>query len=149
MPGFCLAMFIMSLIFCLFRLPLVIFGAIAWSNLDQMAHDPVIAATVPFEVISGMSLVLLGIPANLALLFKQRWGVWLGLMTVAASLVNVGLAVWQLSIMVQVTPDEQERIGLIIGALMTMAIRLTIIGLYAAAVLKMSKWLASRPVAAA
>jgi hypothetical protein len=63
-------------------------------------------------------------------------------MTVAASLVSVALALWQLSIVVQNNPDGPERMGVLIGALMAMAIRLTIIGLYLAAVLKMSKWLA-------
>jgi hypothetical protein len=134
-------MFVLSLVFSLLRAPLVILGVNAWSNLENLPDDPVLS-TIPIEVMSGASIVLLGVAANLGLLFKQRWGVWLGVMTVAASLVSVALALWQLSIVVQNNPDGPERMGVLIGALMAMAIRLTIIGLYLAAVLKMSKWLA-------
>jgi hypothetical protein len=148
MPTFCLTMFIISLCLCLLRIPVVIFGVFGWMGLEAtgQANQP-IALTVPFEVLSGAAIVVLGISANVGLLLKQRWGVSLGYLTVVACFISMALALWQLSILFQATTDDAQRVGFVVGAVLTLIIRLTIVGLWLSAVLKFSRWLDTRSVA--
>ena len=144
LPTFCLVMFILGLVFAVLRVPLVIMGAFTWFALQPNAENQALFTSVPFEVLTGAAISLFGIPGNIGMLLKQRWGVVLGFLTVAASLASLGVALWQLSLMFQVTDDPAERAGFVGGAAVTLLIRITIIGLYALAILKLSQWLRSQ-----
>lgn len=149
MPGFCLAMFVVSLIFCVLRIPVVALGAIGWMQIAAGRVEPSpVLASVPFEVLSGAAIVLFGLIGNTAMLLKQRWGIVVGYLTVFSSVCSMGVAVWQLSYLFQDTAGLPQQAGVVSGGAFTLLIRIAIVGLYAAAIMTFSKWLASRPAAA-
>jgi len=143
LPTFCLVMFILSLVFAGIRVPLVLMGVFAWAAIQPGPDEAAVYASVPFEVLSGAAIALFGIPGNIGMLMKRRWGAVLGILTVAASLFSMAVAVWQLTLMYPGSNNPAEQAGFIGGAAVTMVIRITLIGLYAMAVLKFQQWLSS------
>lgn len=142
-PTICVEVFVVSLIFCLLRLPTVLFGLMML--LQPQPPDAVanpLQPTLPLEVLTGGAIVLFGLVANIALLLKQRWGVPIGYLTAVGSLANMGVALWQLTLL---SPkiDDPVLFGVGIGmATITAILRLTIVGLYVWAIAHYGRWLA-------
>jgi len=143
LPTFCLVMFILGLIFACIRVPLVLAGVVTWFAVPPGPGEAALYTSVPFEVLSGAGIALFGIPGNIGMLMKRGWGAVLGLLSIASSLLSLGVAVWQLTLMFPSSNNPAEQAGFIGGAAITMIIRVTIIGLYGLAILKFQQWLAS------
>ena len=145
LPVFCIVMFIVDLVFSLIRVPLVLLGIVA---LQAPRLDPVMAQTGLLEVATGAAMVMFGIPADIAMLLKQKWGLILAWVKVAALLGSVGVAFWQISfILDQFPPGSPQRMGAFVGGGIAGVIRLSLIGLYVTAVVKFSAWSAQRAAA--
>src|SRR6188768_4190877 len=74
LPTFALVMIIIDLVFLGFRVLFVLAGM---AGLASGINDPMILRTGYFEVGTGLLMVLAGIPGDIALLLRQKWGVWL------------------------------------------------------------------------
>ncbi len=141
LPTFCLVMFIVSLVFCVLRLMMVVLGFIGWSALTQANPNDPLLATVLFEIGAGAAMAFFGIVGNSLLLAKKPIGVVFGWGLVAATLVSIGVGVWQLSIMAEAYPDgSPERVGAYIGGGVMVLIRLTILILFGVALMRFGRW---------
>jgi hypothetical protein len=135
-------MCIVDLVFSVLRMPLVGMGIL---GLMAAGSVPLIAQTGAFEVGTGVVIVLFGILANIALLYKQRWGLMLAWVKVVAGLGSVAVGWWQLSLMLGQFPEgSPQRVGAIIGGGFVGVLRIGLLGLYAAALVAFAKWSAQR-----
>lgn len=138
LPVLCLAVFIMDLVFCVIRVPLVGFGIV---GLQMAPNDPMVVQTGIFEVLAGVGIVVCGIPGNIAMLAKQKWGVVLGWATVAATIASVCVGLWQMTFFLeQHAPGTLEYVGAIMGGVIVLGLRLSLLGLYVAALLWFARW---------
>jgi hypothetical protein len=144
LPTFCLVYFVIDLVFCCMRALLVLLGIV---NLTagMGVQDPMVKATLVYEVGAGLGMVLLGIPANLLMLFRQRAGVFLAIGKLLATFASFGVGIWQLSFIIANFPEgSPERIGAMVGAGMTMVLRLGLVAVYIGAIVTFWKWLGRR-----
>lgn len=143
LPGYCKTMFIIDLVLCCLRVPMVILGFVGASMITP--DDP-LAQTVKFELATGIAIVGFGILANIGLLLKKSWGALLGYLALVASTASIGTAVMQIGAqMDQYAEGSPERIGAVIGGGFVFMIRLALMGLYLAALLKFSAWYKKQP----
>jgi hypothetical protein len=149
LPTFCLVMFILSLIFAILRIPVVAFGIYNWLSVRPGQINDAILVTAPFEILAGAAIVLFGIPGNIGMLVQRRWGVVLGFLTVFSSLFSLAVALWQLLVLYQSVSNSAQQAGFLVGAMITLVIRGTLIGLFALAVLMMHKYLRLKEAQAA
>lgn len=142
LPVFCLVMFILDLAFSLLRVPIVALTLIALTAGDT---TPLVVQTGLFEAITGIAMVAFGLTANVALLFKQRWGLMLGWAKVAAALSSVAVGWWQMAIVMgEFAEGSPERIGGFIGGGIAAVFRLGLLALYGGALVTFAKWSARR-----
>jgi len=140
MPAFCMVMFIVSLVFCGIRAPLVAMGFAGYFALQQMGNHPLMP-TVAFEIGTGLGIVVFGIPGNALLLARQSWAVLLGYLAAASVVGSIAVGIWQTSIMAEgQAADSPERIFVLIGSGGAFVFRLVLLGLYVAALAKFSSW---------
>lgn len=140
MPTFCVVMFIISLILAVLRIPVVFYATMNWIRIPPEFMGNPIFLTAPFEILSGAAIVLFGIAGNIGMLRQRRWGVVLGFLTLISSLFSLAVALWQLFI-VSRTLNAEQQATFLVGALVTLVIRGTLIGLFALAVFKMRHYL--------
>jgi len=139
LPVFCKVMFIISLVFCCLRVPLAMLSVLGYFVLQQR-NDPLLP-TALFEIVTGAGIALFGIPANGFMLARKPWALLLGYSTVAVTVGSVFVGIWQLSIMSGQHPaGSPEQMILIVGSLLGVVLRLAILGLYVAALVKFSAW---------
>ena len=143
LPIFCIVMFAIDLVFCFIRMLLVGAGIV---GLLAAGGDPMVVETGLLEVATGAGMVLFGIPADIAMLVKQKWALVLAWVKVVATLGSVGVGLWQMSfILDQLPPGSAERIGgMIVGGIVTV-IRLGLLALYVTALVMFAKWTGQRP----
>jgi hypothetical protein len=141
-PVVCTVMFIVSLLICLARIPLALFGFVGWQELQRVGHP--LASTVPFEIGTGAAVALFGLLGNIGLLLKQSWGLVLGGLTVVAVLASVAVALWQLAILSQTMNSPAERGGMLTGAGVMLVLRLGLLCLYVLALAKFAQWKKAR-----
>ena len=143
LPIFCIVMFAIDLVFCFIRLLLVGVGIV---GLQAAGGDPMVAQTGLLEIATGAGMVVFGIPADIAMLLKQKWGLILAWVKVVATLGSVGVGLWQLSfILDQFPPGSPQRIGGMVGGGIAVAIRLGLIAFYVAVLVRFAKWSQQRP----
>ena len=139
MPGFCKTIFIIELVFCCIRTVLVLGGIVGLLNMVNV--PPRLQQTVIFEVSAGAGIAVFGIFGMGLLLARKDMGVVLGYLDVVSTIGSLIVAVWQLSILAEnVPPGSPERIGMYVGGGITLLIRLALIGLLIAAMMKYRDW---------
>jgi hypothetical protein len=142
LPTFCFVIFILDLVFCGLRIPLV---ALSMVGAQMAQNDPMVARTGSMEILTGAAIALFGISAGVAFLCKQKWGAILGWLTCLATLASIGVGVWQASYMIDKFPaNSPQRIGAVVGGGISCLVRLALLGLYAFAIVKFVTFAGSR-----
>lgn len=137
LPVFCMVLFILDIVFLLIRVPVFLLGLAALLN---PVRDPIVENTGIFEVATGGLMLLAGIPANIALLLKQRLGLILAWIAVIATVGSMGVGMAQGWIVFgQVPQGSAEAIGAVLGITIAMFVRGSLLALYVAALLKFTK----------
>lgn len=140
MPTIVTVMAILSLIFCLIRIPLVAMGIMGYSELAALGHPMAMAA--PWEILTGIGMVICGILGNILLLAKKRAGVAIGWGLMGCTIGSIAVGLWEASIMLGQFPDgSPQKVGGYIGAAITLVIRLALVVLYIIALNKASAFL--------
>lgn len=144
-PTLSKVMFIVSLIICLLRVPLVFFAFVGLMMIQQGQGPVELLPTVWFEIGSGAALAGCGILANGLMLAKIDWAVKLGYLTVLAVLFSIGVGIWQAMLQVGLQqPGTPEQAGMMIGIVLVIGFRLTLLGLYVAALIQFAAWTQQR-----
>ena len=145
LPGFCMTIAIIDLIMASIRLLLVPLSVLGYSMMQE--DDPLII-TVPFEIGFGLLIGLAGIIAAIGMLMKKEWAIPAGWANVCITVPGIFVGVWQASIATNTDPmlanNEAAQIGAMIGAVIAVGIRLTLVVLVVVALLKYKAWLARR-----
>ena len=140
LPTFCTVYFIIDLIFCFLRAAIVMIAIVTIQN-PEVANNPMVAQTSMFEIGAGLGMVLLGIPGNFLMLFKQRFGAYLAGAKVLPTLASFGVGLWQLTfIMGQFPEGSAERMGAMIGAGMALLVRIALLAVYIGAIVTFLNW---------
>lgn len=141
--GFVLTILILDLIFCALRLGLAALGAVGFAMIEP--DDPM-RPTVVFEVGTGLAIALFGISANIMILLQNRIGIYLAVVKILFTAANMLVGIWQASLQFGPIADGavgDERTGILvgftIGILFVLGFRLTLMGLYIAALVKANK----------
>lgn len=144
MPGFCKAMFIVSLVFCFLR---AIFVALGFVGMGMMRADDPLMKTVYLEIGSGLGMVLCGVPGNALLLAKNQIGAFLGWGLVAFTIGSIITGIIQLVTtggnMGTPPPPGAENAILavaIVTASIGFLIRVGILVAYGAALIQFQNW---------
>jgi hypothetical protein len=144
LPGSCKTVFIIELVFCGLRAPLVALGFV---GVAMIAPDDPLAQTAIYELATGIGMVGFGVLANIGLLMKKSWGVPLGYLALVASAGSIGTAVWQLSAQMDQFPEGSPvRVGVMIGGGLVFMLRIALMGLYLSALTKFSAWTNQQPI---
>jgi hypothetical protein len=144
LPGYCVTMFIISLVFCVLRVLLVGLGIVGMIAISRMPSPPPQATGALWEVLSGVGIAFFGITGNSLMLARKPIGFYFGVMLalcVAASFI-VGI-VQAFSAAQAVPQGSPEFIGLLVGAAMMMLIRAALLVAYIVALAKFRTWCAT------
>ena len=144
-PTLCTVMFIIDLIFCAIRVPLVFIGF--WGI--RMVEAGQLKLNIPlellwWEVYTGVGIVIFGLLANILLLNNKRIGVLFGFIAIMAALASLVVGLAEMSAVVEVGAKAAEESARQAGAVIGLVFRLGINVLYLVALLKFSAWHASR-----
>jgi hypothetical protein len=138
-PVFSQVMFVVSLLFSLLRIPAALLSAYAVFAVNL--NNAPMQLTGPYELATSAGIVLFGLAANILLLMRKDIGIPLAWCLVAFVVMSLGVAVWQLSLMMQTAPEgSPERVGMMVGAGFVMMVRLALLALYIAAVVTFARW---------
>lgn len=145
LPAFCITIYSLSLIFLVFRVFDVTFalGRLFLAN----AEAPPWRITDSFHLLAGLGMVMVGIPANLLLLFGKPVGRLLGwcLVVIVLGSIQVDLCrglIWQS----QHAAGSSDQLVAIAGLAGELLCRGILLCLYVTAMIKFSKWLrAAKP----
>lgn len=145
-PVFAKTMFIIDLVLCVLRVPMLLLSFIGYAAL-QRENNPLLI-TVAVEVLTALGMVVFGVPASIAALLRKPWAVWLGWLAVAATLGSLGVGVWQGTIkMAEFAPGTPQRIGGYVGLGIALVFRFGLVCLYAGALVQFSRWVKRLPPA--
>lgn len=140
LPTFVKTVAILDLVFCGLRVLFVAMGAIAVMQPDAI-EDQNLRLTAPYEVATGACIALFGIIAGIGLLTGKRYAIIFGVLALAATVASTGVGGWQLSTMLDAAPQGAERTGMMIGGVFSILVRLGLIVLYGAALMRFSQWI--------
>ena len=139
LPIFAKVMFIIDLVFCGLRIPIVLIGIVGYGSLLQ-AKDPLLPTALG-EIVSGLGIALFGIAGDVLALLRKPWAVWLCCLALLSTFASLGVALWQVTIQGSNFPaGSPQRMGFYIGVGFVLIIRLTIIALYSAALVQFANW---------
>jgi len=138
MPTYAKVVIIIDLVFCSLRLllvPLSIFGMTVIEPSDPLYP------TAIFEILTLLGIALFGIPGNALLLMGKPIGILLVGLAILATIGSIGVGFWQMPIMLdEFPPGSPERTGGMIGGVVVALIRLGIIVMVGAALMKFKAW---------
>lgn len=140
LPTFCTVMFIIDLVLMVFRIAMVMLGFVGYFMLKERDPNNPMFQTAMFEILTGIAMVITGLPANVGRLMKQRWGVFAAYLACLATIASMIVGFWQLSVTVQAAPLGPDRAAVLVGAVFAVVVRLAILGAYFAAVYMFSSW---------
>lgn len=139
LPGFAKAMFIIDLIFCTLRLPMVLLAFVGYATLQQR-NDPLLS-TVVGEIAAGIGIVLFGIPANILALLRVRMAVWLAALSLIATAGSIAVGIWQGTFKIDEFPvGTPQRMGAVVGLALAIIIRVGLAGAYLGAVVQFANF---------
>lgn len=137
-PVFARVMFIVSLVFCCLRMlmvPLSILGYASGAAAEM-------GTSVLFEIITGIGIAVFGVLGNGLLLARKPIGVTFGWLLVLSVLGSLAVGLWQAFMLwSDMEPGTPEFIGIVIGLVFTLAIRVSLLIAYIAALMMFGKWL--------
>lgn len=142
LPTFCLIVFIVDLVLCSLRLLMVPFSILGLMFAEDV--EQVFGASVFAEILAGLLIGVIGIAANVMLLVKKPLGVHLGNALVALTVASYGVAVWQTVLQFGMLDSTAERVGGVIGFVVVMAVRVTLLALFVVALMKFKRWMETR-----
>jgi hypothetical protein len=138
--GFAKGWVITDLVFCGLRLMAALLGLVGASQIPD--SNP-IAPTIAYEVIAGMGIACLGIPANILLLNGRRLGVTLAWVSLLFTALSIGVSLWQIGIQMDQVSDQAARAGMAGGVIVVIIIRLGLNITYAVVVHKAARLFAA------
>ncbi len=152
LPTYVVAVMIIDLCLCVLRSVLVGFSVLGMVMLMQEGPGPAnakfeaVRASVPWEVATGIGIVVFGMVANVAILLRQRWGIIVGWFAVGATLASMAVGIWQATAMQlpQGVDEDAFRIGATIGVVFTTVFRLGLLAAYVGALLRFAAWFEPR-----
>ncbi|MCE5326142.1 MAG: hypothetical protein LLG01_06970 [Planctomycetaceae bacterium] len=135
LSGFVKGFAITDLVMCCIRAIVVMFSAIGWASLSA---DSELYRTAPFEVFSGLGIVMLGVPGNIMILMKKKVGCVLGWGNVIFTCISIGVAVWQIPMLhrLQTGPAAAGFVG---GTVLGLVVRLALLIVYIMVVARAAK----------
>jgi hypothetical protein len=140
MPTYITVLLVIDLVLLGFRALFVALASITVMT-PALQQDPMVAQTAGFELAAGLLMVFTGVPAAIAMLARQPWGVWLAYAKIAATLGSMAVGAWQGTYLVaQYPPSSAEHAGAIVGIGIAMLFRSLLVGLYVFTVLQFSRW---------
>jgi hypothetical protein len=143
-PLFSKVMIIIDLVFCILRGPLLLLGLLGAVMLKKQGNSEILG-TVVFEIGSGAGIFIFGLAANIMMLLKKKIGVWFAAVNILATVISIGVGIWQASINVSnMTSGSVELVGGIIGGIIAVLIRIAIFVLYCYAVFTFQRWCTQR-----
>ncbi len=141
--AFVLTMLILDLVFCGLRLMLGAFGLAGYAVIPP--DDPM-RQTVIFEVATAFGIALFGFAGDTLILLKKKIGIPVAAIKIAFTVGSVVAGVWQGFLQFQQFPGDMSGpegagfvVGFFIGAGFVVLIRLVLLGLYIAALVKANK----------
>ena len=137
-------MFIVSFLLCLLRAAIVAMGFVGVALLPV---DHPAMKTAYLEIGTGIGMVLCGISGNALLLAKKQIGVYLGwgliAFTIGSILTGIAAILITGGTLGPKAPPGQETarfVGMVVGAVISVAIRVSIIVAYGAALIQFHNW---------
>jgi len=117
----------------------VCFGFLGYVALVR-EQSPLVGSVIA-EIVTGLLIAGFGIPANVLMLLRKRSAFWLRVVATVGTVASLGVGGWELSSQFDQYPaGTPERIGLYIGLVATLGMRLTVIGLYLGALVQFRNW---------
>lgn len=139
LPGFAKTMFIIDLIFCCLRVPMVMLAFVGYATLQQR-NDPLLP-TVMGEIAAGIGIALFGIPANILALLRVRMAVWLAALSLIATSGSIAVGIWQGTFKIEEFPaGSPQRMGAVVGMAFAIIVRVGLAGAYLGAVVQFANW---------
>jgi hypothetical protein len=144
-PTFSKVLFIIDLIFCILRIPMVLFAVLGLIALrsGQGIDMPYSETVVVLEIASSCLIVVLGIPTDILLLLRRGWALGLGYATALATLPSVGVGTYEAWIQYQNLPAGSTPaygMGVILGGGVALGVRVLLLVLYVIALVKFGGW---------
>lgn len=144
LPGFCLVIFITSLVLCIIRVFVValsILGLLFLArNANGVPQGSWYMGLAVVDVIVGLGISLLGITANSLLLLKKGVGLYLGYALAFFVAISLGVAVINICLMFRAAMEGGNLIPMLIGAGGAMAIRFALAIAYLVGLQKFRVW---------
>ena len=139
-PTFARVMFIISLVFAVLRLLTLPMSFLGYQVLEEQGSPMVV--TVPWEIAMGGGIALFGLLGNSLMLARQKFGMYLGWLLVAAVVGSICVGFWQAGFSLEQFPaGSPQRTGAMIGMAITVVIRIALLGAYIYALLLFSSWM--------
>lgn len=135
-PAFCIAMFVVSLLLCFLRLPLL---ALDLSN-DNMGYDPAFEPTIIPGIATSAAIVLFGFIGNGLLLGRIAWGIPFGVCLLLSVAASIGVDIW-MHVISRSLPDYRSTAVSECIAIGIPVFRITLLLLYAVALFAFRTWI--------
>jgi hypothetical protein len=139
-PVFATVMASVDLGFCLIRVLLVLLGIV---GLIMMKTEDPLYQTGGLELVTGVGIVLFGIPANILLLLRKPAGVPLGYLNILFTGLSMLVGIFQGNALFGKAGDGAEAAGMVVGLGVVLVIRLTLLIVYGAALSQAKKYFAA------
>lgn len=142
-PVYALVMFIVSIIFCVLRLLIVVFGMLGVVMMLQQGADQRDAAINGLlEVATGAAMVFFGLLGNGLMLARKKMGYYFGWLLLLSVVGNILVGLAQLGTMFEnLEPGSPEFIAGGVSLVLVLVIRVGIAVAYAIALLQFEKWI--------
>ncbi len=123
---------IMDLVFACLRAPFLVLAVIGM--MGGMVDDA-LAATVPFEIAGHAGLFVFGVSANVLILLKKAAGLVLGWILVGVTVLSYLVGLAQIAAQTVGADSQAELIGMWVGGIITILIRVALLVCYCVALL--------------
>lgn len=130
-PGFTIVVAILNLVFSLLRVLFVGFSIFGYAN---MRMDNPLAESALAEIFTGAGVAIFLFIASLLLLLKVRAAIPFAWVAVVTVIFNIGVGVWQSSLIAQGFKSPEERIGAVLGGGVVLVVRLVLLGVFMMAI---------------
>jgi hypothetical protein len=137
---FVMTIVIMDLVLCSLRLLVGVFSTVGYMVIPE--SDP-LRVSVMSEIVSAFGIAAFGLPANILILMKNRFGILLAAGSILFTAYGLFVGVWQARLMMPANLSGPEGVGFLVGAVFSIGIRLALLALYVVAVLRARRILAS------